>query len=129
MALLNKDEFQKLTGIVPDADFDKLEKAAESMINPLTGMYYELHSIGEDTDINRVNWFKRALALQIQYMSDIGASSTYEMAQKDIKSVSIDGTSVSTGTSPTDSATNGVYNLALEYLFYTGLLYRGISSC
>ena len=125
MALLNKDEFQKLTGIVPDADFDKLEKAAESMINPLTGMYYELHSI----DINRVNWFKKALALQIQYMSDIGASSTYEMAQKDIKSVSIDGTSVSTGTSPTDSATNGVYNLALEYLFYTGLLYRGISSC
>lgn len=129
MALLNKDEFQKLTGIVPDADFDKLEKAAESMINPLTRMYYELHSIDEDTDINRVNWFKKALALQIQYMSDIGASSTYEMAQKDIKSVSIDGTSVSTGTSPTDSATNGVYNLALEYLFYTGLLYRGISSC
>lgn len=129
MALLNKDEFQKLTGIVPDADFDKLEKAAESMINPLTGMYYELHSIDEDTDINRVNWFKKALALQIQYMSDIGASSTYEMAQKDIKSVSIDGTSISTGTSPTDSATNGVYNLALEYLFYTGLLYRGISSC
>ena len=129
MALLNKDEFQKLTGIVPDADFDKLEKAAESMINPLTGMYYELHSIDEDTDINRVNWFKKALALQIQYMSDIGSSSTYEMAQKDIKSVSIDGTSVSTGTSPTDSATNGVYNLALEYLFYTGLLYRGISSC
>lgn len=129
MALLNKNEFQKLTGIVPDADFDKLEKAAESMINPLTGMYYELHSIDEDTDINRVNWFKKALALQIQYMSDIGASSTYEMAQKDIKSVSIDGTSVSTGTSPTDSATNGVYNLALEYLFYTGLPYRGISSC
>lgn len=129
MALLNKDEFQKLTGIVPDADFDKLEKAAESMINPLTGMYYELHSIDEDIDINRVNWFKKALALQIQYMSDIGASSTYEMAQKDVKSVSIDGTSVSTGTSPTDSATNGVYNLALEYLFYTGLLYRGISSC
>lgn len=129
MALLNKDEFQKLTGIVPDADFDKLERAAESMINPLTGMYYELHSIDEDNDINRVNWFKKALALQIQYMSDIGASSTYEMAQKDIKSVSIDGTSVSTGTSPTDSATNGVYNLALEYLFYTGLLYRGISSC
>lgn len=129
MALLNKNEFKKLTGIVPDADFDKLEKAAESMINPLTGMYYELHSIDEDTDINRVNWFKKALALQIQYMSDIGASSTYEMAQKDIKSVSIDGTSVSTGTSPTDSATNGVYNLALEYLFYTGLLYRGISSC
>ncbi len=129
MALLNKDEFQKLTGIVPDADFDKLEKAAEIMINPLTGMYYELHSIDEDTDINRVNWFKKALALQIQYMSDIGASSTYEMAQKDVKSVSIDGTSVSTGTSPTDSATNGVYNLALEYLFYTGLLYKGISSC
>lgn len=129
MQLLSQKEFQELTNRSTNADFDKLEVAAESMINPLTGMYYELHSIDEDTDTNRVNWFKKALALQIQYMSDIGASSTYEMAQKDIKSVSIDGTSVSTGTSPTDSATNGVYNLALEYLFYTGLLYRGVSSC
>ncbi len=129
MQLLSQKEFQELTSKSTNADFDALEKAAENMINPLTGMYYELHSIDEDTDINRVNWFKKALALQIQYMSDIGASSTYEMAQKDVKSVSIDGTSVSTGTSPTDSATNGVYNLALEYLFYTGLLYRGISSC
>lgn len=40
MSLISKDEFQELTGVVPNADFDKLEKAAESMINPLTGMYY-----------------------------------------------------------------------------------------
>lgn len=129
MQLLSQKEFQELTSKSTSADFDTLEKAAENMINPLTRMYYERNSIDEDTDTNRVNWFKKALALQIEYMDDIGATSTYEMAQKDIKSVSIDGTSVSTGTSPTDSATNGVYNLALEYLFYTGLLYRGVSSC
>lgn len=129
MQLLSQKEFQELTKRSTNADFDTLEKAAENMINPLTGMYYERNSIDEDTDTNRVKWFKKALALQIEYMDDIGATSTYEMAQKDIKSVSIDGTSVSTGTSPTDSATNGVYNLALEYLFYTGLLYRGVSSC
>lgn len=129
MQLLSQKEFQELTSKSTNADFDTLEKAAENMINPLTRMYYERNSIDEDTDTNRVNWFKKALALQIEYMDDIGATSTYEMAQKDIKSVSIDGTSVSTGTSPTDSATNGVYNLALEYLFYTGLLYRGVSSC
>lgn len=129
MQLLSQEEFQELTNKSTNADFDTLEKAAENMINPLTRMYYERNSIDEDTDTNRVNWFKKALALQIEYMDDIGATSTYEMAQKDIKSVSIDGTSVSTGTSPTDSATNGVYNLALEYLFYTGLLYRGVSSC
>ncbi len=129
MQLLSQKEFQELTSKSTNADFDTLEKAAENMINPLTRMYYERNSIDEDTDTNRVNWFKKALALQIEYMDDIGATSTYEMAQKDIKSVSIDGTSVSTGTSPTDSSTNGVYNLALEYLFYTGLLYRGVSSC
>lgn len=129
MQLLSQKEFQELTNRSTNADFDTLEQAAENMINPLTGMYYELNSIDEDTDTNRVNWFKKALALQIEYMDDIGATSTYEMAQKDVKSISIDGTSVSTGTSPTDSATNGVYNLALEYLFYTGLLYRGVSSC
>lgn len=129
MQLLSQKEFQELTSKSTNADFDTLEKAAENMINPLTRMYYERNSIDEDTDTNRVNWFKKALALQIEYMDDIGATSTYEMAQKDVKSVSIDGTSVSTGTSPTDSSTNGVYNLALEYLFYTGLLYRGVSSC
>ncbi|MDX5065619.1 head-tail connector protein [Lactobacillus gasseri] len=129
MQLLSQKEFQELTNRSTNADFDTLEKAAENMINPLTRMYYERNSIDEDSDTNRVNWFKKALALQIEYMDDIGATSTYEMAQKDIKSVSIDGTSVSTGTSPTDSSTNGVYNLALEYLFYTGLLYRGVSSC
>ena len=129
MQLLSQKEFQELTNRSTNADFDTLEKAAENMINPLTAMYYERNSIDEDTDTNRVNWFKKALALQIEYMDDIGATSTYEMAQKDVKSISIDGTSISTGTSPTDSATNGVYNLALEYLFYTGLLYRGISSC
>lgn len=129
MQLLSQKEFQELTSKSTNADFDTLEKAAENMINPLTRMYYERNSIDEDSDTNRVNWFKKALALQIEYMDDIGATSTYEMAQKDIKSVSIDGTSVSTGTSPTDSSTNGVYNLALEYLFYTGLLYRGVSSC
>lgn len=129
MQLLSQKEFQELTSKSTNADFDTLEKAAENMINPLTRMYYERNSIDEDSDTNRVNWFKKALALQIEYMDDIGATSTYEMAQKDVKSVSIDGTSVSTGTSPTDSATNGVYNLALEYLFYTGLLYRGVSSC
>lgn len=129
MQLLSQKEFQELTNKTTNADFDTLEKAAENMINPLTGMYYERNSIDEDTDTNRVKWFKKALALQIEYMDDIGATSTYEMAQKDVKSISIDGTSISTGTSPTDSATNGVYNLALEYLFYTGLLYRGVSSC
>lgn len=129
MQLLSQKEFQELTNRSTNADFDTLEKAAENMINPLTEMYYERNSIDEDTDTNRVNWFKKALALQIEYMDDIGATSTYEMAQKDVKSISIDGTSISTGTSPTDSATNGVYNLALEYLFYTGLLYRGVSSC
>ena len=117
MQLLSQKEFQELTSKSTNADFDTLEKAAENMINPLTGMYYERNSIDEDTDTNRVNWFKKALALQIEYMDDIGATSTYEMAQKDVKSISIDGTSISTGTSPTDSATNGVYNLALEYLF------------
>lgn len=129
MQLLSQNEFQELTNRSTNADFDTLEKAAENMINPLTRMYYERNSIDEDTDTNRIKWFKKALALQIEYMDDIGATSTYEMAQKDVKSISIDGTSVSTGTSPTDSATNGVYNLALEYLFYTGLLYRGVSSC
>lgn len=85
MQLLSQKEFQELTNRSTNADFDTLEKAAENMINPLTGMYYERNSIDEDTDTNRVNWFKKALALQIEYMDDIGATSTYEMAQKTLK--------------------------------------------
>jgi hypothetical protein len=38
----------------------------------------------------------------------------------------VDGTTVTKGTTPINFVTDGVYNLATDYLFRAGLLYRGV---
>lgn len=129
--LLKFEEYQNLGGTASADDFDKLERDAEDLINPLTNNFYVLHSIDTDEDTYRVNCFKKALELQINYTNSIGASTPYEMAEKDIKSISVDGTTVSTGSSPVGDSvtTGGVYRTAIDQLYMAGLLFRGIPSC
>lgn len=124
--LLSFDEYQKLGGTAPEDNYKKLENDAEDLINPLTNDFYVLNSIDNDEDKYRVRCFKKALELQIEFSSKIGASTPYEMSDKDVKSVSVDGTTVTKGTTPINFVTGGIYNLALEYLYRGGFLYRGI---
>jgi len=124
--LLSFAEYQKLGGTAPMDKYPKLENDAEDLINPITNDYYVLHSIDDDEDKYRVRCFKKALELQINFSNDIGASTPYGMSDQDIKSVSVDGTTVTKGTTPTNFVTNGVYNLARDYLYRGGFLFRGI---
>ena len=124
--LLSFADYQKLGGPAPTDKYPKLEQDAEDLINPITNDYYVLHSIDNDEDKYRVQCFKKALELQINFSNDIGASTPYEMSDQDIKSVSVDGTSVTKGTTPINFVTGGIYNVALEYLYRGGFLYRGI---
>lgn len=124
--LLDFKTYQELGGTAPEDKFAKLEQDAEDLINPRSGFFYLSHSIDTDPDKERVYLFRKALTLQINYSSDIGASTPYEMSDKDVKSVSVDGTTVTKGTTPTNFVTNGVYNLANDYLYKAGLLYRGV---
>lgn len=124
--LLTFAEYHDLGGTAPEDNYKKLEQDAEDLINPLTNDFYVLNSIDDDKDTYRVRCFKKALELQIEFTYSIGASTPYEMSDKDVKSVSVDGTSVTKGTTPINFVTGGVYNVALEYLYRTGLLFRGV---
>lgn len=124
--LLDFAEYQDLGGTATEEDYKKLEQDAEDLINPITNDFYVLNSIDTDEDKYRVRCFKKALELQINFSNDIGASTPYGMSDQDIKSVSVDGTTVTKGTTPTNFVTNGVYNLARDYLYRGGFLFRGI---
>lgn len=124
--LLTFAEYQDLGGTAAEDNYKKLENDAEDLINPITNDYYVLNSIDTDEDKYRVRCFKKALELQINFSNDIGASTPYGMSDQDIKSVSVDGTTVTKGTTPTNFVTNGVYNLARDYLYRGGFLFRGI---
>lgn len=124
--LLDFAEYQDLGGTATEEDYKKLEQDAEDLINPITNDYYVLNSIDTDEDKYRVRCFKKALELQINFSNDIGASTPYGMSDQDIKSVSVDGTTVTKGTTPTNFVTNGVYNLARDYLYRGGFFFRGV---
>lgn len=124
--LIDYETYQGLGGTAPKDKFVKLEQDAEDLINPRTNFYYLSNSIDTDQDKDRVYFFRKALTLQINYSNDIGASTPYEMSDKDVKSVSVDGTAVTKGTTPIDFTDGGIYSLAIDYLLRTGLLFRGV---
>ena len=128
--MLSFSEYQKLGGKLTDeAVYTKLERDAVQLLNSATQMFYVRNDISADQDEWRVKMFKLALVAQIDYTNDVGASTEYGMSQKAVKSVSIDGTTVTTDGTFKDSSTKGIYNVALDYLYQTGLLFGGVDVC
>ena len=125
--LLTFNRYHDLGGTVPESDFEKLESDAEDVINPLIGFFYQHKDIDTDLDEERVWLVRKAITLQIDFTSRLGSSTPDEMTKNDVKSVSIDGTSVSTGLSPLSFTQHGVYTVALNYLYRSGLLFRGVT--
>lgn len=125
--LLTFEKYHDLGGTVLKPDFKKLEHDAEDVINPLINFFYLHKDIDTDRDEERVWLVQKAIALQIDFTSRLGSSTPDEMAKNDVKSVSIDGTSVSTSLSPLNFTQHGVYTVALNYLYRSGLLFRGVT--
>lgn len=127
---LSYDLYSKeLGGIASEDKFKALEANTESMFDARTRMYYQKHSIDEDTNSWRVLMFRKAMTAQINYLFANDVDNADELVNKDIKSVSIDGTTVTNNSSVNDTNSNGISNLALEYLVQTGLLFRGVGLC
>ncbi len=122
-------EYQELGGQATEEVYTKLEQDALRLLNTATQMFYVKNNIDEDQDEWRVKMFKMALVAQIDYTNDIGASTEYDMSQKAVKSVSIDGTTVTTEGTFKDSSTRGIYNIALDYLYQAGLIFGGVDVC
>ena len=82
---LTKDDynqlgFTKLAKINDDA-FNQLEINAANLFDVLTGNYYGRNSITDDPDKVRVTLFRKALALQMEFMNDNRLAAPYDKAQ------------------------------------------------
>ncbi|EME7185793.1 hypothetical protein OSF85_000540 [Enterococcus faecium] len=131
MGYLTYEEYEKLGfSKIPDQKtFDELEPYAERQINRLTADFYLKNDLIQDSNEYRVQKFKLAMAIQVEYLFLNGGKTTLqEMLSGTPTSVSIgrmriEGASV-------DSATYGrtmVSSEAYAELIYTGLLYRGVN--
>lgn len=104
---------------------DLVEKAGDFM-DLQTRNFYQINPIDEDPSDFRRTKFKKAVALQIDYMHQVGATTASEMSSP--QSWSVDGMSVSTGGSGGDgnSSASIISEDAIWVLSGTGLLYRGL---
>lgn len=129
--LLSFDDYKKFGGIqvTDENEFKELESSTENLFNALTRMFYVKHEIDSDPNKYRVKMFRMAMVVQIDFAKSTGVVTAYDIAQQSIKSVSIDGTTVTTDKTLSDLTKDGLYNLARQYLFETGLLFRGAWIC
>lgn len=127
MPYLTYDEYKTLGFVEVDKnEFEKLIKKASAILNNVTNHFYVNNDIDNDNEW-RANQFKHALASQIQYFKETGASSHYGLNKKP-QSFSAGRTSVSMSSrqSATSNETPVVANEVYTYLEGTGLLYRGV---
>ncbi|MCH1713148.1 hypothetical protein [Lactococcus petauri] len=129
MAYLTYDEYKKFGyQEVTEEEFKRLVVRASDFIDIRTRNFYRFHDLETDIEF-RATQFKKAIALQIEYMSTIGAVSTADINNP--TSWSLDGVSVSNGNSrlADDGTTISIISEdAMEVLSETGLLYRGVPS-
>ncbi|WP_339011324.1 hypothetical protein VNN36_06330 [Lactococcus garvieae] len=129
MAYLTYDEYKKFGyQEVTEEEFKRLVVRASDFIDIRTRNFYRFHDLETDIEF-RATQFKKAIALQIEYMSTIGAVSTADINNP--TSWSLDGVSVSNGNSrlmDDGTAISIISADAMEVLSETGLLYRGVPS-
>lgn len=127
MAYLTYEEYTSFGYEDVDAEeFKKLVEKAGDFMDLQTRNFYQINPIDEDPSNFRRTKFKKAVALQIDYMHQVGATTASEMSSP--QSWSVDGMSVSTGGFGADGNT-GVSIIsedAIWALSGTGLLYRGL---
>ncbi|MDG6143077.1 hypothetical protein NGA84_06915 [Lactococcus formosensis] len=129
MTYLTYDEYKKFGyQEVTEEEFKRLVVRASDFIDIRTRNFYRFHDLETDIEF-RATQFKKAIALQIEYMATIGAVSTADINNP--TSWSLDGVSVSNGNSrlaDDGTAISIISEDAMEVLSETGLLYRGVPS-
>lgn len=125
MAYLTFSEYQSFGyQEVTEEEFNRLVVRASDILDIRTRNFYRFHDLKTDVEF-RATQFKKAIALQIEYMAVLGAVSTVEIDSP--TNWSLDGISVTAGNSgaSADIGNNIASQDALEVLTMTGLLYRG----
>lgn len=129
MSYLTHEEYKELgfSKVAEAKVFDELEAYAERQLNRVTGDFYMKNSLSDDTFKYRVDKFKIAMAVQIEYLNSVGVTSLSEVLSASLTSVSVGRMRIESGN--TNAATVGRTMVATEAyneLIYTGLLYKGV---
>lgn len=111
---------------IEEQEFNRLIKKASSVLDSVTRFFYQTNDINNDIEF-RASQFKKALAAQIEFFHEVGATTTEGI--NDPGSVSIGRTSISTGSKSSKQEGSKKSIISDDvYLFLqgTGLLYKGI---
>lgn len=129
MAYLTFEEYKKIGyEDLTDEEFSSLITKASDFIDIQTRDFYRKNDLEADIEY-RKNKFKKAVALQVEYMYQSGSTSTHEVNTP--QSWSIGRTSVSEASRYSNTGKNETPSIicddAIAILSGTGLLYRGVS--
>jgi len=108
---------------IENAEFQRLLPKASDVIDSITRYFYRYNDIEKDVPFRREQ-FKKAVACQIEYFHDKGATSTHGINVP--LSVQIGRTNISTGEANQKRINSIIAPDVFMYLKGTGLLYRGI---
>lgn len=109
-----------------ESEFTRLEKRASDVLDGVTRYFYKLKDLEKDAPFRREQ-FKKAVAVQIEYFNDMGATSTHGMNEP--STVTIGRTSMSQGSRDSQQTAPQKSIISDDVYFYlkdTGLLYSGI---
>lgn len=125
MAYLTYSEYIDLGyAEVPQDEFDRLLIRASDCVDGITGHFYRFNNIEDDVPFRR-NQFKKAVAAQIEYFHEMGATNTHGLNEP--TSVTIGRTTINTRNNAQKDAQNGlICPEVFLYLNDTGLLYAGV---
>ncbi|MEG0286016.1 MAG: hypothetical protein RR494_08120 [Vagococcus sp.] len=130
MAYLTFEEYEDLGyEKITSEEFDSLIAKASDFMDIQTRDFYQKTKLEDDIPI-RQNKFKKAVALQIEYMYQSDSTSTHEANTP--QTWSIGRTSVSEASRYSNTGKNETPSIisedAIAMLSRTGLLYRGLSN-
>ena len=127
MAYLTHEEYKEFGySEIREEDFERLISRACDYLDVQTRNFYRLNDLASDIEFRRTK-FKKAVALQAEYMHVTGALTSYDINTP--QSWSIGRTSVSEASRYSNSGRNETPSIicddAITMLSGTGLLWRG----
>lgn len=125
MAYLTYEEYLGMGFAEMEEDeFDRLLKRASDVIDGVTRSFYRFNDMEKDVSWRREQ-FKKAVAAQIEYFHEMGATNTHGLNEP--TSVTIGRTTINTRNNAQKDVQNGlICPEVFLYLKDTGLLYAGV---
>lgn len=125
---LTYEEYKKMGYTELDQEeFDKLITRACDYLDVQTRNFYQFKSLDDDLEFRKIK-FKKAIALQVEYMYQTDAQTSAEINRP--QSWSVDGMSVSEASRYSNTGKNEAPSIisedAISALSGTGLLHRGL---